>query len=487
MRSQKMFRHMIDHWLPAEKKNSETKKQSFVELTLDNQVISVPTKFIDPIRGHIMRVPMLASNGKNYEAKELLKFTTDTNDEIKLTHPQVILNKKLFFNYGLYQEIRDFFIKLEIEKKELPQIAKQYAQPLAMDNKTIGQLLLSSADKHVDIDRVFTKLPATSSENKESPSEQYTSYDLTDVFNIKVPQRFICPNTLCVMRVPALTEEGSCVEALFIAKWLQTHSTSSVLIDFHIAKKIRFDRQLYEEIREFFTALLQEHKSSNEIIKKEISSYAAALTMDEDAVKDLHRICEEGSITLDGFTDDILPKNQIEYFPPLNQAPVLIDQPRRRYHLSWSTIMMNGAVMGTIMPLGAGLIYDDRVFDTHDMINLGVFSVASGAIASAFTGLTVSLLCRRIEIPIPDHICDTLAAFGIPPLLTGVTCTALFATSLPHWMPPVIVAGTAIAARILPHPISSCVSSLWNSVQRCRRRQPEVPDLEAALLPGGPG
>ncbi|GAQ85143.1 hypothetical protein KFL_002210080 [Klebsormidium nitens] len=80
-----------------------------------------------------------------------------------------------------------------------------------------------------------------------SPTAEATGQSAGD----EVPHRFICPISQDVMEEPVLAADGNHYDRSFIAKWLETHTTSPLTnLDFE-HRNLVLDRALLNEIREW--------------------------------------------------------------------------------------------------------------------------------------------------------------------------------------------------------------------------------------------
>src|SRR5687768_4610816 len=106
-----------------------------------NYSMTIPRRFICCFTEYPMVLPVMASDGQNYEASQIATWLIKPYPHSPLLGAKVILTKTVTFNQGLYTEIREYFQKILTRDFELLHDG-DHAPELATINKHIRGVTL---------------------------------------------------------------------------------------------------------------------------------------------------------------------------------------------------------------------------------------------------------------------------------------------------------------------------------------------------------
>lgn len=324
--------------------------------------------------------------------------------------------------------------------------------------------------------------------------------NITDNYKIEVPFDFIDCFSLDIIAIPVLATDKKHYEASQIASWLARGKRNSPLLgNFNLEKNISFDRNLYDQMRQFFRRILIKdhnilHQLGNEEALAIITKQAEGIRLGDEPVIELKEYCAEHGITLQKI-NDLPPANPEiairQEIPANNIAPASIAVP----------IYANFAPAAPVMPMDS----------TSDIQNLFTACVTWGALCGFLTngllfageafmppigqamllativGLKASTIPMKCSLFIDSDI-DPFAWCATSALATtlGVLATiALPYAGVAWWASSLIVAGATLAIRLAPiiyDSISNNPFSFWNQQQIAAPLRNE-PDLERQYHP----
>lgn len=132
----------------------------------DNYQIEVPVQFIDSISLEIMALPVLATDGQNYEASQIASHLAIGNCRSPLTGTK--LQDTITFNLTLYNQIRDFFQNIlerdhavlnDGNHQQALAIIKKHAEGMTQSDEAVSKLIDFCKKKGIIIYALETALP----------------------------------------------------------------------------------------------------------------------------------------------------------------------------------------------------------------------------------------------------------------------------------------------------------------------------------------
>jgi hypothetical protein len=149
----------------------------------DNYSIAVPEKFICSISFDLIEIPVMATDGKTYDAFNLIEWFATGSMRSPLTN--TMLKKTLILNTLLYQEIREFYESCLLQDEKILQndthekartILKKRIEGLSQNDHNVREIQRYCKRNKIELHGFDVALPKKNSVQAENKSTSYKEF-----------------------------------------------------------------------------------------------------------------------------------------------------------------------------------------------------------------------------------------------------------------------------------------------------------------------